>query len=83
MKLHDIIQFAFKCVHLGITIGSEILHLDLAGLGSFFDLFKLYFFLDFYPLTFYLLEIELNLFSYSIFFCGVVMFSFDLLRIDI
>ena len=78
MILFNLLSNAFTLV-----TGLEILHLDSVGLGSFFDLFKLYFFLDFYPLTFYLLEIELNLYPIHFSFCGVLMFSFDLLRIDI
>ena len=40
------------------------------------------FFLKFSPSTFYFLKIELHLFSFH-FFYGVIMFSFDLLRIGL
>ena len=62
IELHDFIKFAFKHGYLGIMTGLEILRLDLGGLKStFFNLFLIiFFFLNFCPLTFYLINIKLH-----------------------
>jgi hypothetical protein len=80
IEFHDFIYFAFKHGHFGIMTKSKILHIDLGGLGSSFFwhfLNYIYIFLNFHALT---LLIELQLFSFYVFLCGTIMFSFDLLR---
>jgi len=80
IELHDIIQFSLELGHPSITTWSKILHADPSGLESSFFLSFLnhiLFFINFYPSTFYSLEIEFH------FFCGVIIFSFDLLEIGL
>jgi len=62
IEFHDFIKFAFKHGYPGIMTGLEILRLDLGGLEStFFNIFLIiFFFLNFCPLTFYLIKIKLH-----------------------
>ena len=83
IKFHDIIQFTFEHNYPGITTVLETLHSwsRWAQIELFQPFLDYIFFLDFCSLTFYLLEIKLHLFSFSVFF-GVIMFSFDFLGIS-
>jgi hypothetical protein len=83
IKLHDFIQFSFEQNHHGIMIGSNIFHLNLGGLGSsFINHFLTIFFLIFHPSTSYFLESSFGFFFLFSFY-GVIMFSFDLLKINL
>jgi hypothetical protein len=84
IELHDFSQFDFKWGYLGIILDQGFCILTRIGSNQVFSslFFNYMYIFYFHPITFYLLEIELQLFLFHFSFYRIIIFPFELLGID-